>query len=99
MHRQYASQGLAAVSVSLDELDEPSPPKVQEKVLRFLRTKNADLQNFILDEKPKVWQEKLQIEGPPCVYVFDREGKQVKQFKDDFKYADVEKLAVEALKK
>lgn len=99
MHRKYAGLGLAAVSVSLDDLTDPNPAKVREKVVRFLRAKGADFSNFLLDEKSEFWQQKLHIDGPPCVFVFDRDGKVAKQFKDEFSYEDVEKLVAELLQR
>jgi hypothetical protein len=94
MHKRYAKDGLAAVSVSLDD---PHDKKARENVLDFLRQRKATFTNLILDEKPEVWQEKLKISGPPCVFVFDREGKPKKFESPD--YAEIEKYAAELLKK
>ena len=96
MNRKYGPLGLAAVSVCLDD---PSQPGATDKVVRFLRSQNATFTNFILNEKPEFWQEKLNFDGPPSVFVFDRQGEIKKQFKDEFSYADVEKLALELLAK
>ena len=98
MHNKYAAEGLAAISVSLDELSE-DPKKVTDRVLHFLQARKANFTNLILDEPIDVWQQKLHMEGPPVVFVFDRDGKQVKQFKDEFSYDDVEKLVVTLLRK
>ena len=94
MHNKYAKDGLAAVSVSLDD---PKDKKARQNVLDFLRKQKATLTNLILDEKSEVWQEKLKFDGPPCVFVFDREGKWKKFESPD--YAEVEKYALERLKK
>jgi thiol-disulfide isomerase/thioredoxin len=96
MHQKYGPEGMAAISVSLDD---PSQPGAQEKVLRFLKNQRASFTNLILNEKPEVWQEKLGFDGPPCVFVFDRQGEIKKQFKDEFSYVDVEKLVKELLAK
>ena len=46
------------------------------------------------------WQEKLKIDGPPCVFVFNREGGIARKFAEiKVDYADVEKVVVELLKK
>lgn len=95
MHNKYAKDGLAAVSVSLDD---PNEPGVKETVLKFLESKKATFTNLILDEKVEVWQEKLKIDGPPAVFVIGRDGKIVQKF-TEVNYAEVEKLAVELLKK
>jgi hypothetical protein len=96
MHRKYATDEFAAVSV---DLDDPAEEGVRDKVLKFLRSQKATFTNLILDEKPEVWQTKLRFDGPPCVFVFDRTGKMAKQFKDEFSYDDVEKLVKELLGK
>jgi len=94
MHNKYAKHGLAAVSVSLDD---PKDKKAQQNVLDFLRKQKATFTNLILDEKSEVWQEKLKIDGPPCVFVFDRAGKPKKFESPD--YAEIEKYVLELLKK
>lgn len=97
MHKKYAKDSFAAVSVSLDD---PNGKNAKDKVLKFLKDKKASFNNFILDEKVEVWQEKLEIDGPPCVFVFDAEGKLAKKFKpEDVDYAEVEKLVAKLLKK
>jgi thiol-disulfide isomerase/thioredoxin len=99
MQQKYGKDGFAAVSVAIPmrEGDEPFD-KEQAAVLRFLQEKNSTITNLMLEEKADFWQAKLRFESLPCVYVFNREGKWY-QFKDDFKYADAEKLVDELLKK
>ncbi len=89
MHATYPSGSFAAVSVSLDD---PNEPGAADKVLRFLRAQKATFANFILDEKPEFWQEKFKFDGPPCVYVFNAQGGIARQFKDDVRYTEVEEL-------
>jgi hypothetical protein len=91
MHKKYARDGFEAVSVSLDD---PADKETMQKVARFLESKQATFTNVVLDEKPEVWQEKLQFDGPPCVFVFNREGKWTK-FSPGFEYGDVEKLVAQ----
>ena len=89
MQRKYAADGLVAMSVSLDD---PADPEAKEKVLKFLHSQDATFDNFMLNEKPEFWQQKLGFDGPPCVIVFNTQGVVAKQFKDEFTYDDVEKL-------
>jgi hypothetical protein len=96
MHRKYSKDDFAAVSVSLDD---PSDKEAKANVVKFLQDKKATFTNLILDEQPEVWQEKLKIDGPPCVFVFNREGQQAKKFDSEFTYADVEKVVAELMKK
>ena len=72
MQKKYAKDGVVAVSVSVDD---PKDKKAMQNVLDFLRKQKATFTNLVLDEKPEVWQEKLKIYGPPCVFVFNRDGK------------------------
>ena len=94
MHKKYAKDGLAAISVSLDD---PKDQKVRQRVIDFLQKQDASFTNLILDEKSEVWREKLKIDGPPCVFVFNREGK-LKKF-DSPDYVEIEKYVAELLKK
>jgi hypothetical protein len=97
MQRKYAKDGLVAISVSLDD---PNEDNVKDKVTKYLRSQKATFTNLILDEKPEVWQKKLKIEGPPCVFVFDRDGKIAKKFDSGEKYEDeIEKFVADLLKK
>jgi hypothetical protein len=95
MHRKYAKDGFEAISVSLDD---PKDAKLMGNVARFLKAQSATFTNVVLDEKPEVWQEKLKFDGPPCVFVFNREGRWTK-FSPFPEYAEVEKLVLEYLKK
>ncbi len=74
MHRKYAKDGLAAVSVSLDD---PADPAARARALAFLKKQGADFTNLVLDEKPELYQERLKIDGPPCVYIFNRDNRWV----------------------
>jgi thiol-disulfide isomerase/thioredoxin len=70
LHQKYAKDGLVAISVSVD------PPKedLRERLLKFLRAKNATFTNMYLDEPPVAAFKKLDIEEVPCIFVFDRQG-------------------------
>lgn len=97
MHKKHAPQGLAVITVSLDD---PSDRKAKEAVLAYLKEQRATFTNVILDEKEEVWQEKLKILGPPCFYVFNREGRYRKFNVDeiDEDLARVEKQVLDWLK-
>jgi len=88
LHDKYGKQGLVAVSVSLDELGEKG---IQEAVLKFLESKKAAFTNVILDESFEFWSRKFEFSSPPCVYVFNREGKWTRFIGAD-KYPDAVKL-------
>lgn len=72
MHKKYAKDGFVAVSVSLDE---PADAKARASGLRFLAKQGATFANLLLDETPEFYQTKLKIDGPPCVYLFNRDNR------------------------
>ena len=63
-----------------------------------MTAKGAAFANYLLDEKPDVWQAKLKIDGPPCVFVFNRRGRLVKKFHDHVDYTEIERLVADLLK-
>jgi len=81
------------MSVSLDD---PKESGAQAAVLKFLTERRAAFTNLILDESQEFWQKKFEMDGPPCVYVFNREGKW-KRFQGDDPYPEAEKAVVEFL--
>jgi hypothetical protein len=97
MHQKYAKDGFVAISVTVDT------PADAGKALAFLQKQKAEFANFLLDETDKVWQEKLKIEGPPCIYVFNKDNRIVKKMggedNDVTNYEVVEKIVVQLLKK
>jgi len=96
LHGEHAKAGLVAVSVSLDDLAEEG---AKDKVMKFLQKQQATTTNLILDEKPELWQKKLNIDGPPLVMVFNQRGEKEKEFKDDVKYDEIEKIVARLLGK
>jgi hypothetical protein len=96
MHNKYAKDRFAAFSCALDD---PETKGIQEKLLKFLKEKKATFSNFLLNETDETWQEKLKLDGPPAVFVFDREGKPAKKFTAKFTYEDVEKVVADLMKK
>lgn len=94
LHQRFAVQGLAAISVSLDDATDDV---ARARVKRFLDSRKATFSNYLLAEKPEVWQAKLKIDGPPCVFVFNRKGQLLKKYHDDVDYREIEKIVKEAL--
>jgi hypothetical protein len=97
MHQQYAKDGMAAMSVTVDEARE------HPVALKFLQAEGAVFPNFRLDEELERWEKEWGIAGPPAVFVFDRDGNRAGNFNNesgaDFSYADVEKLVRQLLAK
>ncbi len=70
LHQKYAKSGLVAISVSLDDRE---APETKGRVEKFLKAQKATTRNLWLNEKVDFWQQKLKIDGPPCVFLFDLE--------------------------
>ncbi len=94
MHNKYVKDGFAAISVSLDD---PKNEKARQRVIDFLTKQKATFTNLILDEESEVWQKKLKFEGPPCVFVFNRDGTWKQYAPPD--YPEIEKYVAELMKK
>jgi thiol-disulfide isomerase/thioredoxin len=75
MHKKYAKEGLAVVSVSLDPVDDAT---ARDDALKFLKKVGAEFTNLYLEEPADFWQKKLGFPGPPCYFVFNRQGQWTK---------------------
>ena len=100
MHKKYAKDGLVAMNVSLDD---PADERLMKNVRDFLKEKKVDFPSFVLNEKVEYWQEKLDMQGPPAIFVFGKDGKRVGRFgvggDKEGGYPEIEKLVRELLKK
>ena len=99
MQNKYGKDGVVAMSVSLDD---PNEKDNKDKVLKFLENQKATFSNYILDEKPELWQEKLKIDAVPALFVFDRDNRialKLPSGDDPVNYKIVEKKVQELLKK
>jgi thiol-disulfide isomerase/thioredoxin len=98
MHKKHAQEGLAVVSVSLDPIDDPGS---RDNALRFLKKAGAQFTNLFLEEPSEFWQKKLGFPGPPCYFVFNRQGQWTKfEAQDDapVNYEAMEKFIIERLR-
>jgi thiol-disulfide isomerase/thioredoxin len=77
LHRKYGKDGLAVVSVSIDDVTDPD---VRERVKIFLRQQGADCKNLLLAEKPETWIQKLHMNSVPSMFLFDREGRLINRW-------------------
>jgi thiol-disulfide isomerase/thioredoxin len=96
LHEKYGNEGLVCISVSLDN---PAEKDRLPRVIKFLESRKAYFTDVLLDEDQDFWLTKLNFKGPPCVYVFNREGKWVRFVAEDDPYTKVEKLVAAWLKK
>ena len=97
LHNKYKNDGFVAVSVALDD---PADAEARARIVKFLEKQKAGgLTNLQLDEPAELWQQKLGIKGPPCVYVFNREGRIAGKWDDNVDYAEIAKTVTELMKK
>jgi hypothetical protein len=96
LHEKYAKEGLVCVSCSVDETAD------HERALKFLKKSKATFPNYRMSFKENIeWQNHFDINGPPTIRVYSRDGKLAKRFVIDpdqtFTYEDVEALVVKLL--
>jgi len=96
MHRQHAQEGLICMSVSVDNR------KRRDAALGFLQKQGADFSNFWLDERDTLWQDRWVIQGPPAIFIFDRQGRRAARYdsenpKKPYTHRDVERVVKKLL--
>jgi peroxiredoxin len=96
MHRKLKDRGLVVVAVSVDD---PADKDAEAEVRKFLREQKAAFPNFLLDEEMEVWQKKLQIEGIPCVFVFNRAGQVEKKYPEAPDHDELDRLVDQLLRR
>ncbi len=73
LSRKYnGRQGIRFVSISLDDRSDPAALELAHK---FLIKENAAFDNYRMDEIVPDAFDKLDIQGIPAVFLYDREGK------------------------
>ena len=102
MHKKYAKDGLAVVSVNVDE-DDPkneADQKTRDDVVKFLEEKNATFTNLVLPLRvsPSELIKPLDVNSYPTTFVYDRTSKLVKRFEGEA-HKEIEQLVKELLKK
>src|SRR5262249_8641757 len=97
MREKFGPDGLAFITVSLDEVTKG----IEARAVSVLRGKKVTFAtNLLLDEESEFWTKKLHFTTYPCVFVFDRAGKWTMFNSDtkDINYDDVDKLVAELVK-
>src|SRR5690606_16142025 len=98
---------LACISLSFDnegigateEERERNLEKVQEKVLKFLISQQATLDNVLASEEADSLYHKFDMVSVPTVFIYDKQGKLVKRFDnsegEEVTYAQIEQFLTE----
>jgi thiol-disulfide isomerase/thioredoxin len=100
MQQKLGKDGLIAISLSVDD---PKDMMARANAVRFLeRMKAYDVINLHLNEEAAFWQAKFKTDGPPVVFVFDRDNRIALRLPvgdEAVDYAAIEKKVIELLKK
>ncbi len=99
MHKKYGNDGFVALSVSIDDINDPNDKEVRGQIDAFLTKKQATMTNLIIEGKQDDWFKKLKIDAVPCVYVFNQENRFVKKYVDTVDFKVVEAEVAKLLKK
>ncbi len=91
MHKAHGRDGLVAISVALEDPKSAQTRKEAEKLLEKL---GATFTNVLLPEENK---SKLKIEGPPLIFVFDRDNRIAARFEPGKNGEEIDKKAVEGV--
>jgi thiol-disulfide isomerase/thioredoxin len=94
LNGKYADRGLVVVSVSVDP---PDDADARSAARDFLVRQNATFRNVILTDAAEVWQAKWKIDGPPLLFLFDKQGRLAGRWDGKFDPAEVEKKVAELL--
>lgn len=86
LHKKYSKQAVC-VSFSCDFVGiKGKPPEFyQERVLKFLKSKQATLVNFLATETADEAYEKMGIDSIPAVFVYGPDGKLAQKFDSEYK--------------
>jgi hypothetical protein len=76
MHRKYEKEGLVVLAASFDN---PGDKEARDEIEAFLKKKGATFLNFVLENDADELYKTLDIPGPPCLYLFNRENRFVKK--------------------
>ena len=93
--RKYKSKGLETIAVSLDI---PTDAEARQRMEEFLTRQKADCRCRLLVEEVPYWQKKLKTDGPPCLFLFDPQGRLVGRWAGaEIDFAKLDKLIEETL--
>ena len=86
LHKKYSKE-VVCVSFSCDFVGiKGKPPEFyEERVLKFLKSKEATLVNFLATEAADEAYEKMGIESIPAVFVYGTDGKLAQKFDSEYK--------------
>jgi thiol-disulfide isomerase/thioredoxin len=94
LNGKYAARGLKVISVSVDT---PDDTDARAAARDFLVRQKATFRNVILSDPADVWQARWKIDGPPLLFLFDKQGRLAGRWEGKFDAAAVDKQVAELL--
>ena len=88
LHGKYREHGLNVISVSVDT---PDDAEARAAARDFLVRQKATFRNVILSDRAEVWQAKWKINGPPLLFLFDKQGRLAGRWEGKFDRGEVDK--------
>jgi thiol-disulfide isomerase/thioredoxin len=95
LHKEYAPDKLACISLSFDYEGIGQPEDVRDGVLTFLQSQGATFDNVMSNEESDALYRKFKLNSVPAIFVYDRSGKLRKRFEDAGSYKQVRPLVAE----
>lgn len=89
LHQKHAGRGLVVLAVSVDP---PEDADARTAARDFLTRQKATFRNVILTDRAEVWQAKWKIDGPPLLFVFDKQGRLAGRWDGKFEPGQVDKI-------
>jgi hypothetical protein len=101
MRKKHPEADLVLLTVHVNYGNDPDLTReaIKTSALNYLKKINADFTNVLLELPDKEWQERLNLNGLPGSFVFNREGKWEKKYKDKFDPKELESLLTDLLKR
>ena len=98
LHRRYGAERVACISLCANFTGLGKPEDDRAAALEFLRVQGATFDNRLSTVADAQLYAALGIATVPAVFVYDRDGRLVKKFDGEVKYADVDALLAPRLR-
>lgn len=98
LHKKHGPEKVACISVCANFAGLGKPEDEIAEPLQFLKDQGATFDNVLSTDPDTKLYERLKIASVPTIFVYDRDGKLVKTFDGEPKYADVADLVATLVK-
>jgi thiol-disulfide isomerase/thioredoxin len=100
LHKKYGPDKVACISlcVNFQGIGKPTDPDVFDEPLAFLKTQGATFDNVLSADSDSDLYSQWKFNSVPAVFVFDRDGKELKRFVDKVNYTEIDALVAPLVK-